>query len=1221
MAIFFANANLATPRLDRDTVEAVLNGTLHWPHAHGKGAFNGTSVPLSLLEKHGLVTFYAGWCTVQCQTVRHTENLDSSLLPLFEALEHLKDICFGRDGYIQPHLACSEAQLDPLVALQLSSIIGKDDDASPYLRKENGNYLVTANSKFFDSLVSTYLWQKLRASAEPEEAFQHWIMCVCVNACWDGTILLFDYLEYEERGKFTEQLLAFLSKDLALTHSLDTLWKQHVAAVSFAHNISTAGGIDIKVDAQTAKISQEMTSTIPKITLANLADVFPAYKKEESELLTAREWYHIHQQFREPGLFYTGMIGSVLDAHIRIDGELLASYVGIEELFELAAPRPILKHILLHILPSHRRPTLLIWLLSRPRTCDIALFHLSIHSPIYRGREEKSFARNMDKAYQELVCKEYLRTLFDERSDSEIAAPTAERLLNILSLLAARCGLDANDFSNSFEYQFLICLLDELPDEHIVQVAHVFVQSLGLNVEWWRDRSQGKGWYLLAFWLLESLDRTATESLSSTLIDQIVKVYTDEFQGNFSGQRTLQPNAFFASLPWHRLLRSDGTFPLLLLSNDCDQWQVTLNSSNANSFAASSAVRHYLLVLMSVGRPQRVPNDWHRIACRVSEIVRAVGFAKGKDSTNLFYEPLYGDTYDLWSQFCSYTNLFSDQLFNDLVERLCPYVPLDLLFMLLEHCTITRRAEQVQEQIISRSPDAERLGLTGFEQAFLSACHSGHSVIAENVLVAAKKFMAQDRFAGAAHPIIVGKRKLWETYEYKLELIKLHEAHKGQPDDFRQAAVEVESPHPYHAKMSHEEREQHKECDRFRRYIIAAAYSDMDPEKCIAIMEKLCIEVRSNQYEFLLFSARSAKATKNGSVAHQKHALAQFLHSMEKIEPDDMALAWVAAILDAYRVVRKDAEIDAFWGQLSPDQQTRPEILRPFCRSLVDRGEPLRAQQIVLQYTELNPHGVTSDVEKLLDEIAKAVPDKQSMSQLVRTIAEQSQRSVLQLKKHYSDIKASNLRDYVAIVGQGTDVQEFLRDAVLEVANELLLRRKNLQLISEGKSKKLSTVLVEENLINDWFTSLFEHRMAHAGLSFRDQKRAGQSGSGENVGEVDGYITHSNTRVAIYEAFKLTSLETTVIKKHLNKMASYDFEALNPIFIAAYCNVSDFPLLTRKYSEFIASEEYVGFTGSSAGNKAVETLKDGDFLWLGMERRLRNHEEIVIYHLLLNMGC
>jgi len=711
LAVFFANATLGTPQLDRNSVEAILSGTLHWPHKLGRGPFKGSSISLSLLEDFGMVTFYAGWCTVQCQTVRNAENLDPSLLPLFEALEHLRDISYGREGYIQPHFVCADAQLEQLIDVRLFSDTpdaDRDEDTSLGLRRENGNYVVDSRSKFFDSLVSTYLWQELRVSFEPELAFARWIACVCANSSWERGHLLFDHLEYEERSKFAEQLLVFLAKDSTLSQSLAALWMQHVAAVSFAHNISTTGQIDIEIDAKTGKVSQSGSSTIPKITLENLADVFPVYKEGQSELMIARDWYHNHQNFREPGLFYTSIIGGVIDAYIRIDGESLVSYSEIEELFTLAETRPILKHILLHALPSHRRPTFLIWLLSRSSTCDIALFYLSIHSPIYRGREEKSYARNMDRAYQELVCKEYLSTLFDG-GNSEIPSLKAERLLNILSLLVARCGLDANEFSNSFEYQFLMCLLGQLQDKYIFQLTHSFVQGNGISVELWRDRSQGKGWYLLAFWLLESLERTGAESLSTALTKKIQDAYTAEFRENFSGQKTLQPNAFFASLPWHRLLDNDGVSTLLLLSKDSDQWPTAFNYSNNNNFSVCSAVRHYLLVLMCIGRPQRAPKDWNRVANRVSEIVRAVGFDKSSNSIYLFNKPLFGDAYDLWSQFCSYTNLFPDQIFDDLLDRLCPYVPLDHLFYYLNTALSSADLNRFRRKLFRGHPMPMRL--------------------------------------------------------------------------------------------------------------------------------------------------------------------------------------------------------------------------------------------------------------------------------------------------------------------------------------------------------------------------------------------------------------------------------------------------------------------------------------------------------------------------------
>ena len=87
----------------------------------------------------------------------------------------------------------------------------------------------------------------------------------------------------------------------------------------------------------------------------------------------------------------------------------------------------------------------------------------------------------------------------------------------------------------------------------------------------------------------------------------------------------------------------------------------------------------------------------------------------------------------------------------------------------------------------------------------------------------------------------------------------------------------------------------------------------------------------------------------------------------------------------------------------------------------------------------------------------------------------------------------------------------------------------------------------------------------------------------------------------------------------VTKIAGYDNESLSPIFIVAYCDVSDFDALVRDYSSFIASQNYNGFTVNSVTGSHVETLDSPDHIWLGMERRRRSRREIIFYHLLLNM--
>lgn len=149
---------------------------------------------------------------------------------------------------------------------------------------------------------------------------------------------------------------------------------------------------------------------------------------------------------------------------------------------------------------------------------------------------------------------------------------------------------------------------------------------------------------------------------------------------------------------------------------------------------------------------------------------------------------------------------------------------------------------------------------------------------------------------------------------------------------------------------------------------------------------------------------------------------------------------WIAHILDAYRQLH-DQEIDNFWGKLNPDQQARREILRPYCRALMERGDTLIAQHILTRYQDLNFQASDElGIDDLADEVVKT--NEKSMLQLIQVVNEASERSIVQLKKHYSQIVSKEFEDYVTIVGQELEPHEFLKNVVVEVAQELLLRKK-----------------------------------------------------------------------------------------------------------------------------------------------------------------------------------
>ncbi|MDO9106444.1 MAG: hypothetical protein Q7U57_15955 [Methylovulum sp.] len=1220
LSIFLANATLATPKLDRKTVESVLAGNLSWPHTSVSGQFSKVDVPLTFLEEYGLVSFHADWCTVHCQTPRNPDNVDQSLIQLIQAIGHLKDIRFGQNGYIQPHYTCPADELERLLA----ALFGRASVAEllPALCLEDGHFKLLPGNKNFSPLVCTNLWLKLRETLEPKEAFESWILCLRVNCDWAMPVL-FDDFDHEQRTEFIEQLLAYFAQDVVLSRPIDTLWRQSINENQFSDIVTPVNiHLSLTICAEGNGHSEDQgIIELEKPTLVTLSKAYPLPEIDTSSDLRLVLQLQRFAHWGEPDSFYALLLASTIEASIHINGQALTSWDFVEDVLALATSRPILKYLLFNVVPRYESASYMIWLLSRPATCDIALFYLAQRSFASLRKESHAFTLHFDKGYQQLVCHEYLRTIEKEPDGGD-------RLLKAVEFLGERCDLHSSTFSKSFKYQFLLCLLDSLSHQRIIQIGQVFAQHTSETEKTPGYQPPQHYWYLIGFWLIERIENTGIDStgtLSRSLRETLLRDYKAEFEANMTGLSSgLEPNNFFSALPWHKLVEYEGISPLLALSSNCCDWRQNLSYKNKNTSTVALAVRNYLQILMCVGRSLRIPKDRERIAHRVVEIVRTLGFGPREQAIHLFDEAFYGNKYDLWTPFCSYTNLFQETLYDDFVERCLPLIPLNQLFVLLERCTAIARTQKLQEAIVARQTlETEDLGLSALEKAFISAWDTGHMALATKLMASAKDFLSQEPFATTSNSLIVRDRKVWMSYEYKLQLWELLETLKHDPQKFANDARQIPIPYEPDGRLYQEEgRALRKECDHFRRYISAAAYLESDPERCVIIMEALYKENKSSNFSFMLFKGRMALYEIKQDAMGLRHALSQFISSLADTEPEYMPTNWVASILDTYRQLQDSPGINEFWVRLNPDQQTRLEIMYPYCRALIASGEPLIAQQIINRYYDLNNQiSEGLGIDDLIDELGKALPNVLSMSQLVQIVTEGSQRSVEQLAKHYSQIVSKEFEEYVSIVAPKLLPHEFLKKIVLEVAQELLLRKKNLQLHSKDSSGKTKSRISEEDLINDWFTSLFDKRMAEAHIGFRDQKRGGQSASGENPGEIDGYITDAkNKRIAIFEAFRLFSIDNTVISKHLNKIAGYDNESLSPVIIVAYCDVSDFAGLVHGYSKFIDQKEYTGFTvDTEKGGIAEDKPECTDQLWLGSELRRRNQREIVFYHLLLNM--
>jgi hypothetical protein len=197
-------------------------------------------------------------------------------------------------------------------------------------------------------------------------------------------------------------------------------------------------------------------------------------------------------------------------------------------------------------------------------------------------------------------------------------------------------------------------------------------------------------------------------------------------------------------------------------------------------------------------------------------------------------------------------------------------------------------------------------------------------------------------------------------------------------------------------------------------------------------------------------------------------------------------------------------------------------------------------------------------------------------------------------------------------------LEQFVIDNVLMVSEELLQRTNNL--LRNDENNGLQTI-EKEDPINEWFASIFEHRMSYLGWRSGDQKPGGRSASGKSSGKPDGFVSNrNNKRIFVFEAFRLSCLDKTVINEHLDKIAGYDSIGCSPSVVMVYCAVADFNALCQDYIKYAASRQYNNFDDIdllSAENR-FETVATKANLRAYREIRTRESIPIVLYHVLLS---
>lgn len=1219
LALFLVDATLATPALDRCNVAKLIAGELTWPCSSGLNSFSGTDYSLEFFETGGFISFPGGWVKVHCRATQQTKSLDKSVDDILHVINLLQNFNFGREGYVQPHFVIKNAQLDSLISKEFGDI--HLDRLFPYAVQQEGGLAIYPEKYHFSQLESTYLWQCLLRRYSPDQAFRKWMVYLRVLT---HTIIpiQFRLLEKNEIDQFLQQVEFLVKSAPEFSYTLRTIHKQAVNSSDFARVIQPVmQQIDINIGSEDfiPEKNDKLDETAPLI-LRTAETLDGAYNfpniDDPAEITTQEQWQHLGR-WLDPMEGLSWLLQECFNHAILIDHQTLTAKKFALNLLSLSKSRPALKYLLFIALPLRFNSKYILFLLSRPETCEIAIYHLTNREYPLPVTRRHDVSDDLSNWFLDVLAKEYVRTI-KERSDNGL------KLLDISLYLADNSGFYKFDNAESFQFKALNYFLNKLDDNQVAAVVSAFLETIPEQYEWRIQNIRERSVYYLGLWLIQRLECTdiVYRDLLTQLCEYIICFYKNAFTDCISTRgRDLKSDNFFAILPWQSLINVIGFEEILRVSRRYDSWATILTYKHERGFDAISSISQYLQLLMLISKSLRDENIQERAWQRIINIVCAFGFGREEGRYYLFKAVINDEATDLWRKFSLFVNTLPPSKYEDFTERCIDMIPLDSLYILLERCNIHEREQVIHDAILERQElSDEKLGLKSLETAFIHACQNGHMELAERVLSTAKPLL--ERFRGYSQIQFRETIYRWEAYQFKHTLLLAYLNNQKDPYNFEKVVFHIPLPDSLTGLPENElVRNQLRECEQFRRYITATAFCEIEPSKTVQYMEALCAEVNAPHYAFTLFKGHLSMYSDSQNKSERRQALNKFLEQTSSITPDQLAVSWVAMILDVMIQIGDQQRADEFWRVLSDEQRKTREILLPYCKGLIQRGQALIASQIINEFKEFNLILSENDVDlsELISNLSQALPSHNSILDIVHAMAESSQRSIEQLKQHYTRIIGGSFEDYVNITDSASSKEMFLKKVMIEVAYELLLRKKNLQ--SQQSNKGQLNKIINEDLINDWFTSLFDMRMAEARIGFRDQKRTGSSESGKSPGESDGLITDSkNKRIAIFEAFRLFSLSKKVITEHLNKVSGYDAEALSPVFIIVYCDINNFSSLADRYYKFISKIDYLGYKKNSQAVK-IDQESVTDNFWVCTETRLRGGREVMFCHLLLNMHC
>jgi len=1235
-------SKLKYPKLNRDFVKTLLSGEEPWI-VNGQKEYIKSPVDINELEEYFLVRFINNQL-IHPIYISNIDQFSGKLRKQLEAVMFLYNIASGMEDFEKNYLYIHKEE-----AISLYESHTEQFPLTTKLDALNKLSFNTNEEIFFNleqkdiKIIGSYLWQELYQSRKDKDnPFTDWLDIMSSIFGYSDFIDLY-FIDNIQKTTFLKYAVDYILSEADYKKT----WHDEQKLL-IMENDMLRHGIFYKITPDNKAVTRsELDISVFDYYTQNTADSCRSF-------IEAYDWWSKIDN-NVPFSLSRSMIDSIV--HFVISNEqntydVNTSYQYTWKLLNNCLDRPGLANSLF----NHQYDfDFIISLLRRKETAVIAMSRIASSTDIVPNLAN-NYRNNYRREWENMIWQQALEVFFnhfDVLTPEEVEKyGLLSKLLITLSREAFGRKRDRNRDGKMFLRAAILFLENTtrkyngspIPSDLLDLILDQLITNTITEL---KNTQNGEHfpypeWFLL-FWYLEKLNKSKL-NLSHQFngnIDEFIKVIVNTIIESYqSGLRnkilpeshTFEEDEIFSELNWPLLFKSCDEYELSILLNTLDHSTLINQFRNSKKDSKRNlvySIRTHLRLLMNIysNLEDNTLTNSEYVADEMLKIVKHYGF--DKKQVNGIFDNINDDdlhiTTNLWTDFVIMSNSFPENTYKRFIDiTLSSDISLLGKLKLYKDTLSESNRKTIKEKLRSiQGIDKNDFFLfSNVNKALTIALNMKLDHIVKLLIDKYKDIQQKDR-----------KYEL-NAMMSQMELSKIyHNESKGIAEkeklinDFELPFERDDNNYSVRGKLT-------KIIENHKYHLISLLYFETDPEKTYKYLNFLCQNSDSLQHASNRLSARIKIIEKTEHSNHDKNqlyksAVDEWQNFYIKINKPVRGVFDYCLLLYCYDKMQSNNEFEKLWISLSPNMQMSLDFIETRCTYLQRNGLLVDAN-IYLNLLEQFHKEIPDDIKNQIIEIRKNLAEdvKVSINKLgVLDALRQDTPSIQEQKNLWNQLARATTEHQASVCCQypsNNSVENFILSNLVKVINELLKRTKNLhrQITNKKNRNDIKDNIEEENIINDWLTSLLRERMGYLNWSILDQTRMGtadgQNGeNGKDAGEIDILVENQNTPVCLIEALRLFYKNTTEINKHLNKISRYDTIGINQIFIITYCYVNKFNQLCNNYIQHVTSINYAGFDVSSLPIK-YEKVESKSCYQIYKETRSRNGAPISFYHILLD---